>query len=127
MKANSNTSSLATVTLLRNCQSMVASSQCSRFGKLGGRVIARASLEDHAVGGEMNKKVQQLSTDNKMVSDNQQDVDPGKIIDLGTRIPMLRTPIASGVLTEAARSPEQWRIHEQQIVIAQAPPKRTWP
>ena len=75
----------------------------------------------------MNKKVQQLSTDNKMVSDNRQDVDRGKIIDLGTRIPMLRTPIASGVLTKASLSPEQWRIHEQQIVIAKAPPKRTWP
>ena len=75
----------------------------------------------------MNKKVRQLSTDNKMVSDNQQDVDRGKIIDLGTRIPVLRTPIASGVLTEAARSPEQWRIQEQQTVIAQTPPKRTWP
>lgn len=62
-----------------------------------------------------------------MVSDNQQDVDPGKIIDLGTRIPMLRTPLALGVLTEAALSPEQRRIHEQETVIAQAPPKCTWP
>ena len=75
----------------------------------------------------MNKKVRQLSTDNRMVSDNQQDVDPGKIIDLGTRIPVLRTPIASDVLIEAALSPEQWRIQEQQTVIAQTPPKRTWP
>ena len=75
----------------------------------------------------MNKKVQQLSTDNKMASVHQQDDDPEKIIDLGTRIPVLRTPIASDVLIEAALSPEQWRIQEQQIVIAQTPPKRTWP
>ena len=52
----------------------------------------------------MNKKVRQLSTDNKMASVHQQDVDPEKIIDLGTRIPVLRTPIASDVLIEAAHS-----------------------
>ena len=63
----------------------------------------------------MNKKVRQLSTDNKMASVHQQDDDPEKIIDLGTRIPVLRTPIASDVLIEAALSPEQWRIHEQQL------------
>ena len=39
-----------------------------------------------------------------MASVHQQDDDPEKIIDLGTRIPVLRTPIASEVLTEAARS-----------------------
>ena len=79
---------------------MVASSECRRSGKLGGRVIERASLEDHAARGGMNKKVRQLSTDNKMVSVHQQEVDHEKIIDLGMRIPVLRTPIASEVLTE---------------------------
>ena len=64
---------------------MVASSECSRSGKLGGRVIERASLDDHAVRGGMNKKVRQLSTDNKMASLHQQDVDPEKIIDLGIK------------------------------------------
>ncbi len=52
----------------------------------------------------MNKKVQQLSTNNKMHSVHQQEVDAKKIIDLGTRVPVLRTPIASDVLTEAAHS-----------------------
>ncbi|MGA0375890.1 MAG: hypothetical protein ACO3N6_05875, partial [bacterium] len=52
----------------------------------------------------MSKKVQQLSTDNKMVPNHQQDVDPDKIIDLGTRIPVLRTPITPELLTEAAHS-----------------------
>ena len=47
----------------------------------------------------MNKKVPQLSTDNKMHSVHQQEVDPEKIIDLGTRFPVLRTPIASDVLS----------------------------
>ena len=47
----------------------------------------------------MSKKVQQLSIDIKMVSNHQQDVDPDKIIDLGTRIPVLRTPIVSELLT----------------------------
>ena len=83
---------------------MVASSECSRSEKLGGRVIERALLDDHAVRGGMNKKVRQLSTDNKMASLHQQDVDPDKNIDLGTRIPVLRTPIASDVLTETAYS-----------------------
>ena len=55
---------------------MVAYSECRRSGKLGGRVIERASLEDHAARGGMNKKVRQLSTDNKMSSVHQQDVDP---------------------------------------------------
>ena len=52
----------------------------------------------------MNKKVRQLSTDNKMFSDLRQGVDPDKIIDLSTRVPVLRTPIASDVLTETAYS-----------------------
>jgi len=77
----------------------------------------------------MSRKVQQLSTDNTMASNHQQDVDPDKIIDLGTRIPVLRTPIAPGLLTEAAHSlpepyaqtlrealAEQWRISEQHVV-----------
>ena len=37
----------------------------------------------------MNKKVRQLSTDNKMVSVHQQEVDHEKIINLGMRIPVL--------------------------------------
>ena len=78
----------------------------------------------------MNKKVRQLSTDNKMVSVHQQEVDHEKIIDLGTRIPVLRTPIASEVLTEAARSLSepyaqtlhealagQWKIPQQHVVF----------
>ena len=77
----------------------------------------------------MNKKVRQLSTDNKMLTVHQQDVDAKKIIDLGTRVPVLRTPIASDVLTEAAYSlPEpyaqtlqgalagQWKIPQQHVV-----------
>ena len=52
----------------------------------------------------MNKKVRQLLTDNKMIIVHQQKVDHEKIIDLGTHIPVLRTPIASEVLTEAACS-----------------------
>ena len=77
----------------------------------------------------MNKKVPQLSTDNKMLTVHQQEVDAKKIIDLGTRVPVLRTPIASDVLTEAAHSlPEpyaqtlqgalagQWKIPQQHVV-----------
>lgn len=77
----------------------------------------------------MNKKVRQLSTDNKMLTVHQQDVDAKKIIDLGTRVPVLRTPIASDVLTEAVHSPPepyaqtlqralagQWKIPQQHIV-----------
>jgi hypothetical protein len=58
----------------------------------------------------MNKKVQHLSTDKKKVSDHHQNIDPDEVIDLSTRIPVLRTPIASEVLTEATRSlPEPYR------------------
>ena len=64
-----------------------------------------------------------------MASVHQQDDDPEKIIDLGTRIPVLRTPIASEVLAEAARSLSepyaqtlqedlagQWKIPQQHVV-----------
>ena len=100
----------------------------ARSGKLGGRVIERALLDDHAVRGGMNKKVRQLSTDNKMLTVHQQDVDAKKIIDLGTRVPVLRTPIASRCVDEAAYSlPElaqtlqgalagQWKIPQQHVV-----------
>ncbi len=77
----------------------------------------------------MNKKVQHLSTDKKKVSDHHQNIAPDEVIDLSTRIPVLRTPIASEVLTEATHSlpepyaqtlrealAEQWRIPEQHVV-----------
>ena len=68
----------------------------------------------------MNKKVRQLSTDNKMASVHQQDDDPEKIIDLGTRIPVLRTPIASDVLTEVAHSlPEPYAQTLQEALARQ--------
>ena len=89
----------------------------------------------------MNKKVRQLSTDNKMASVHQQDDDPEKIIDLGTRIPVLRTPIASEVLAEAARSlsePYAQKLQEKPLLVGRkslssmlfvtpASPRRTWP
>ena len=77
----------------------------------------------------MNKKVRKLSTDNKMVSVHQQEVDHEKIINLGMRIPVLRTPIASEVLTEVACSlsepyaqtlqealADRWKIPQQHVV-----------